>query len=200
MTQPLKSPPFSPVVLEGRWVRLEPLTMDHLPDLLRVGLDEALWQWTVDLNTSEAALTSYLRRALDDQKAGTALPFATIDRASGRAIGSTRFGNYDRDHARIEIGWTWIGREWQRTATNTEAKLLMLTHAFDTLGLRRVELKTDALNDQSRNAIKRLGAVEEGIFRQHMMTYTGRLRDTVYYSILAHEWPAVRARLQARLT
>jgi RimJ/RimL family protein N-acetyltransferase len=115
-------------------------------------------------------------------------------------VGSTRFANADATHRRVEIGWTWLGRDAQRTALNTEAKLLLLGHAFDALGCIRVELKTDALNARSRSAIRRLGAVEEGTLRQHMITSTGRMRDTVYYSILHHEWPAVRDALAARLT
>lgn len=199
MTAPSKPPALSPVVLEGRWVRLEPLTLDHVPELTHVAFDENIWKWTVEHVASETELAEYIGRALEAQQAGVALPFATRERASGRAIGSTRFGQYEREHGRIEIGWTWIGREWQRTAINTEAKLLMLAHAFDAMGLRRVELKTDVLNAQSRRAIARLGAVEEGILRQHVVTRLGRVRDTVYYSILSSEWPAVRRGLQERL-
>jgi RimJ/RimL family protein N-acetyltransferase len=196
---PSSVPTLSPVVLEGRWVRLEPLTLAHVPELARVAFDEDVWKWTVEQVRTEADLEAYIRRALDQQNGGTALPFATVERSSGRAIGSTRFAQFEREHARVEIGWTWIGREWQRTAVNTEAKLLMLTHAFDALGMRRVELKTDVLNERSRRAIARLGAVEEGVFRQHVITNSGRVRDTVYYSILSREWPAVRAGLEAKL-
>jgi RimJ/RimL family protein N-acetyltransferase len=186
-------------VLAGRWVRLEPLTLAHVPDLALVAFEDDLWKWTVERVASTADLEAYVQRALDQQKAGVALPFATVARTTGRAIGCTRFGQFEREHSRIEIGWTWIGREWQATAINTEAKLLMLVHAFDTLGLRRVELKTDVLNERSRRAIARLGAVEEGVLRQHVVTRTGRVRDTVYYSILASEWPAVRAGLESKL-
>jgi len=196
---PNSVPPLTPVVLEGRWVRLEPLTLAHVPKLTHVAFDEDLWKWTVEQVRTEADLVAYVQRALDQQGMGTAQPFATVERSTGRAIGSTRFAQFEREHSRVEIGWTWIGREWQRTATNTEAKLLMLTHAFDTLGMRRVELKTDVLNERSRRAIARLGAVEEGVFRQHVMTNSGRVRDTVYYSILSREWPSVRAGLEAKL-
>ena len=130
---------------------------------------------------------------------GTALPFATVDRKSGRAIGSTRFGNIVPEHKRIEIGWTWISPQFQRSAVNTEAKFLMLRYAFERLGCNRVELKTNSLNMRSRNAILRIGAKEEGTLRSHMINPDGTLRDTVYYSILAPEWPDVRARLEARL-
>jgi RimJ/RimL family protein N-acetyltransferase len=192
-------PPLAPVVLEGQWVRLEPLTLGHVQELALVAFDEDVWRWTVEQVRTVTDLEAYVQRALDQQNAGAALPFATIDRASGRAIGSTRFAQFEAEHTRIEIGWTWVGREWQRTAINTEAKLLMLTHAFDSLALQRVELKTDVLNERSRRAIERLGAVQEGVFRQHVITNSGRVRDTVYYSILSREWPAVRARLEAKL-
>ena len=128
-----------------------------------------------------------------------ALPFATILKESGRAIGCSRYGNIDRHNRRVEISWTWIGRPWQRTAVNTEAKYLMLQHAFETLGCIRVELKTDALNERSRRAILRIGAKEEGTFRRHMITASGRVRDTVYFSIVDREWPEVKAGLEARL-
>ena len=138
--------------------------------------------------------------AWKERDAGIAMPFATIHRGLGRPVGSTRYGNLDRVNHRVEIGWTWIGRSWQRTAVNTEAKFLMLRHAFEELGCIRVELKTDSLNERSRNAILRLGAKEEGIFRNHMITSSGRLRHSVYYSILDSEWPAVKKRLQEKLS
>jgi RimJ/RimL family protein N-acetyltransferase len=141
-------------------------------------------------------MRAYVAEALDEQRRGLSLPFAIVDRASGRVIGSTRFANIDVPNRRLEIGWTWLAREFQRTRANTEAKLLLLTHAFDALGAIRVELKTDALNAQSRNAILRLGAVQEGIFRKHkIIPHQGRVRDTVYFSILDTEWPAVKDRL-----
>ncbi len=142
---------------------------------------------------------AYIETALKEQADGMSLPFATIERASGRIVGSTRFGSIDRTNQRLEIGWTWVAREWQRTAINTEAKYLMLSHAFDTLGAIRVELKTDSLNERSRRAILRLGAKEEGTFRKHMMTYSGRIRHTVYFSIIDSEWPAIRTALEAKL-
>ncbi len=123
------------------------------------------------------------------------LPFATVEKSSGTAVGSTRFGNIDLNNLRAEIGWTWIAKPWQRTAINTEAKLLMLRHAFEVWQCNRVELKTDALNQRSRRAIERLGAKEEGTLRQHMVTSSSRLRDTVYYSITNDEWPAVETQL-----
>jgi RimJ/RimL family protein N-acetyltransferase len=144
-------------------------------------------------------MSSYVQTALNEQTKGSALPFALIERDSGRIIGSTRYSNIDRDHHRLEIGWTWVARQWQRTAINTEAKYLLLRHAFETLKCIRVELKTDSLNERSRAAILRIGAREEGTFRNHMITASGRIRHTVYFSILDSEWPEVKARLEARL-
>jgi RimJ/RimL family protein N-acetyltransferase len=188
-----------PVTLEGRYVRLEPLAIGHHADLCAVGLDEELWRWTPTAVRTPEDMRAYIDIALRAQAEGSALPFATVDRTTGRAIGSTRFANIDRGHRRLEIGWTWIGRAWQRTAVNTEAKYLMLRHAFETLGAMRVELKTDSLNERSRRAILRLGAVEEGTFRKHMLTENGRIRHTVYFSIVDEEWPAVKTRLEGML-
>ena len=192
-------PALAPVTLEGRHVRLVPLSAEHLPALCAVGLDPELWRLTASQVHDEADLRRYVDEALAARDRGTALPFATTLAADGTVIGSTRLANYESAHRRVEIGWTWIGRPWQRTAVNTEAKLLMLAHAFDALGCRRVELKTDALNERSRAAILRLGATEEGTLRRHIVTASGRVRDTVYLSILAEEWPAVRDRLASRL-
>jgi N-acetyltransferase len=191
--------PSAPVPLYGEHVRLEPLTRDHVGPLAEVGLDPDLWRWTLSQVRSREDVVAYVDRALAEQAAGRALPYATVAQASGRVVGSTRFGSIDVEHRRVEIGWTWIARPWQRTPVNTEAKYLMLRHAFDALGCNRVELKTDALNERSRDAIRRLGAVEEGVLRGHMITADGRIRDTVYYGILAAEWPQVRARLEAKL-
>jgi len=189
----------APVILEGSHVRLEPLAKAHLAGLTQVGLEEELWRWIpVPVRTAEE-MGAYIDTALEEQKRGVSLPFALIERATGRAIGSTRYGNIDRTHRRAEIGWTWVAREWQRTAVNTEAKYLLLRHAFETLGSIRVELKTDSLNEKSRAAILRIGAQEEGIFRNHMITASGRIRHTVYFSIVDCEWPAVKARLESLL-
>jgi RimJ/RimL family protein N-acetyltransferase len=185
-----------PVTLEGRHVRLERLSRTHHADLCEAGLDEELWRWIPKAVRTPDDMREYVDIALRAQAEESALPFATVDRASGRAIGSTRFGNIERAHRRLEIGWTWIGRRWQRTAVNTEAKYLMLRHAFETLGAMRVELKTDSLNERSRRAILRLGAVEEGTFRKHMVAGSGRVRHTVYFSIIDEEWAGVKARLE----
>jgi RimJ/RimL family protein N-acetyltransferase len=188
-----------PVTLEGRHVRLEPLSKAHLAGLAEVGLEEELWRWIpVPVQTAEE-MAAYIETALMERERGVSLPFAIVEKSTGRAIGSTRYGNIDRTHHRVEIGWTWVARAWQRTAINTEAKYLLLRHAFETLGCIRVELKTDSLNEKSRAAILRIGAKEEGIFRNHMITASGRLRHTVYFSILDTEWPAVKRNLESKL-
>lgn len=193
------TPRLAPVVLEGRHVRLEPLTLDHLPDLEAIGLDPDIWRWMADKVGDPGELRRYVEQALAERERGSAMPFAIVERASGRAIGSTRYGSVTLEHRRVEIGWTWVGAPWQRSAVNTEAKLLLLTHAFETLGCLRVEFKTDVLNAQSRAALVRIGAREEGIMRSHMVCGDGRIRDSVYYSILASEWPGVRADLEGKL-
>jgi len=199
MTTPLQPMTVEPVTLTGRHVRLEPLTLDHHAALCQVGLDEELWRWIPTPVRTPDEMRAYIETALREQAAGTALPFATIDQSSGRAVGSTRYGNIDRVNRRVEIGWTWIAGPWQRTAVNTEAKYLMLRHAFETLGSIRVELKTDSLNQRSRNAILRVGAKEEGTFRNHMITASGRIRHTVYFSVIDAEWPVVKASLLEKL-
>jgi RimJ/RimL family protein N-acetyltransferase len=186
----------SPVTLEGRHVRLEPLSQAHHAGLAAIGLAEELWRWIPTPVRTAEEMSAYIGTALDEQARGVSLPFAQIEKSSGRAIGCTRYGNIDRTHHRVEIGWTWVAPEWQRTGVNTETKYLLLRHAFETLGCIRVELKTDSLNEKSRNAILRIGAKEEGIFRNHMITASGRIRHTVYFSILDSEWPAVKTRLE----
>jgi RimJ/RimL family protein N-acetyltransferase len=188
-----------PVTLEGQHVRLEPLMKAHLAGLAEIGLDEELWRWIPTQVQTTEEMAAYIETALEEQSRGVSLPFAILEKATGRVIGCTRYGNIDRLHHRVEIGWTWVAREWQRTAMNTEAKYLLLRQAFETLGCIRVELKTDSLNEKSRAAILRIGAQQEGIFRNHMITASGRIRHTVYFSILDSEWPAVKARLESRL-
>src|SRR5438309_4898715 len=189
----------SPVIQEGAYLRLEPLASVLLAVLSEVGLDEELWRWILTPVRTQEEMAAYIEAALGEQERGESLPFAIADKTTGRAIGSTRYGNIDRTHHRVEIGWTWLAREWQRTAMNTEAKYLLLRHAFETLGCIRVELNTDSLNERSRAAILRIGAREEGIFRNHVITARGRIRHTVYFSIIDSEWPAVTARLKAKL-
>jgi RimJ/RimL family protein N-acetyltransferase len=190
---------IEPVRLTGEHVVLEPLSRGHLGPLAAV-LDPKLLQWFPSPVSNDAELARFIEDALHAQDAGTALPFATIERSTGKVVGSTRFANIDRANRKLEIGWTWLGRAWQRTALNTEAKLVMLQHAFEALGAIRVEFKTDSLNRQSRAALTRLGAVEEGTFRNHMITSTGRIRHSVWFSVLDSEWIKTKRRLQERLT
>ncbi len=189
----------APVTLEGERVRLVPLALEHTDALWDAGRDPEVWRIALSPMASRGGMRDYVRAALDEQRRGVSLPFATVLRVDGTVVGSTRFGNLSLENGRVEIGWTWVAPAWQRTFVNSEAKLLMLRHAFDVLGCSRVELKTDALNARSRVAILRLGAVEEGTLRRHTRTASGRLRDTVYFSILDDEWPRVRERLQTRL-
>ena len=186
-----------PVILEGTRVRLEPLRRDHLADLKLVAFDTPLWQWTIMGPQDEAGLERWLETALANAEAGAERPFATIDLASGRAVGSSRYMSIAPEHRRLEIGWTWIGSAFQRTGANREAKLLQLTHAFETLGANRVEFKTHTRNERSRNALAGIGATFEGIFRRHVIMPDGSLRDTAWFSVIADEWPTVKARLQA---
>lgn len=185
--------------MEGDHVRLEPLRLDHLPALSEVGLEPSIWRWTANVVESKADIERYVRDALAMQEAGTAVPFVTISKADATIVGSTRLANIDAANRKAEIGWTWINPKWQRTAINTEAKLLMLTHAFETWCCIRVELKTDSNNRQSRAAIARIGGVEEGTLRNHMITESGRYRHSVYFSILENEWESVKAALISRL-
>jgi RimJ/RimL family protein N-acetyltransferase len=190
---------IEPLALEGSHVRLEPLSFTHVGQLCDVGLDPDLWQWTTNLVSTPDDMRVYIESALQMQREGSALPFVITERSSGRVIGSSRFGNIDMRHRRVEIGWTWIARPWQRSSVNTESKYLMLKHAFDALGCMRVEFKTDSLNQRSRTAILRIGAKEEGILRNHMVTHSGRVRHTAYYSIIDTEWPIVKTGLEAKL-
>lgn len=190
---------IKPVTLRGRHVTMAPLGLEHLEGLCAVGLDPDLWTYIPISVTTPKAMKAYIESALCDREKGLALPFATTLTESGTVLGSTRFGNIDRANRRVEIGWTFIGKAWQRSAVNTEAKYLMLSHAFDDLGCLRVELKTDAFNQRSRAAIARLGAKEEGVFRQHVITESGRVRDSVYFSITDREWPSVKDGLLKRM-
>ena len=190
---------IKPVTLEGTYVRLEPLVEGHHAALCEVGLEAELWQLIPYRVTTEQEMRDYIVAALHEETTGKSLPFATVERASGKVIGATRFMNIDGANRRVEIGGTWIAAPWQRTVINTEAKYLMLRHAFEVLGCVRVELKTDVLNTRSRNAILRIGAREEGTLRRHVVTWSGRIRDTVYFSILDSEWPQVKADLELKL-
>lgn len=185
--------------LDGEYVRLDLLQSEHLEQLCEVGLDESLWRLIPTKIKTSADMESYIETALNEFQRGVSLPFVTIEKSSNKIVGSTRYGNIDVKNRRCEIGWTWINPQWQRTFVNTEAKLLMLTHAFETWKCIRVELKTDVLNEQSQNAMLRIGAKKEGILRQHIITDTGRFRDSVYFSIIDSEWETVKANLQAKL-
>jgi len=188
---------LDPVVLEGRRVRMEPLSTSlHWEGLLAIGTDPDLWKWTLNVCERPEALRAYLERALEEQSECRSLPFATRDLVTGRVAGCTRFGNIDLHNRRVEIGWTWVGRPFQRSHVNTEAKYLMMRHAFETVGCVRVELKTNALNSRSRNAMLRIGCKEEGTLRKHGLSERGTWRDTVYFSVLDDEWPAVKRRLE----
>jgi RimJ/RimL family protein N-acetyltransferase len=191
-----------PLTLEGSVVCLEPLRREHAELFWEVAKNdlETIFRWIPYSMKTPEDFQKLIGKAFDEQKRGESVVFATVERISGRVIGSTRFMSIDRVNRRVEIGSTWIAPAWQRTAVNTEAKYLMLQHAFDEWGCVRVELKTDALNEQSRDAILRIGAKEEGTLRRHVVTCTGRIRDSVYFSILDSEWPEVRATLQAKMS
>lgn len=196
------SPEFDPrpVVLEGRLVRLEPLTEDHLPGLATIAYDPEIWRWTLGAVTDDRSLRRYVDQALAGAADGRELPFVQVDRAAGRPIGMTRYTAIERAHRRLEVGYTWLAAPWRGTGANTEAKLLLLAQAFDGWGANRVEFKTDARNARSRAALRAIGATEEGTLRRHLVTDTGRVRDSVYFSIVWDEWPAVRAHLEHRLS
>jgi len=190
---------IEPVILEGEFVRLEPLRVDHLPALCHIGLDSTIWQWSPTEIRNEGDMESYVRDALTAQSHGTAIPFVTVEMDGGTVVGSTRFANIDTPNRKVEIGWTWLDPKWQRTVINTEAKLLMLTHAFEHWKCIRVELKTDANNLISQTAIARIGAKKEGVLRNHIITATGRFRDSVYFSIVESEWETVKAELASKI-
>ncbi|HEV8605361.1 MAG TPA: GNAT family protein [Tepidisphaeraceae bacterium] len=190
---------FQPLTLEGQHVRLEPLTIGHEGRLCEVAFDPELWRWTSSALMSPQDVRAYIQTALKGAEEGSIVAFATIDPASGRVIGSTRFAHIEAQHRKVEIGWTWIARPWQRTPINTEAKYLMLRHAFESWGCIRVQLWTNALNAKSRAAIERIGAKYEGCLRNHMIMPTGTIRDTVSYSIIESEWPEVKRELEQKL-
>lgn len=188
-----------PVVLEGRIVRLEPLGLEHLDDLARVAFEGNLWRWTVVQPTDRAGLEAWIRAAVANREGGSEMPFATVDQASGRAVGSTRFMSIVPEHRRLEVGWTWVGLAYQRTGANREAKYLQMRHAFETLGANRLEFKTDSANEKANPALLGVGASFEGTFRNHMIMPGNRLRHSNYYSVAVEDWPSVRALLEARL-
>jgi N-acetyltransferase len=189
-----------PITLTGKVVRLEPLSYQHLHGLTAAGADESIWQYMrYGSVTDEDKMREMIAHLLAGQNKGTDLPFATVHISSGRAIGMTRYMDIQPDNGALEIGGTWVTPEFQRTRVNTEAKFLMLQHAFEVLACTRVQIKTDLRNIQSQRAIERLGAVREGVLRDHMRLPDGYLRSSVYYSILADEWPGVKQHLLAKM-
>jgi N-acetyltransferase len=191
----------APFSLEGKHVRLEPLRPEHAPLLWQIAKDhlEDLFRWIPYRLQTPEDFEALNQQVLDEQERGLSVPFATFERSPNRMVGTTRYMNMDLANRKVEIGSTWIAPPWQRTAINTEAKFLMLRHAFETWKCLRVELKTDALNQRSQQAILRLGAKEEGTLRKHLLTWSGRQRDSVYFSILDTEWPKVKAELERKL-
>jgi RimJ/RimL family protein N-acetyltransferase len=197
------APPAAPwvtsVTLVGRGVRLEPLELAHVPSLAAAGADPATWTWMHAPLADEASMRAWVDEALRNRDAGEEVPFATVDAVTGRVLGSTRFMSIAPAHRRLEIGWTWLTPAAHGTGANTEAKLLMLEHAFERLRAMRVELKTDARNERSRAALAGIGATFEGVFRRHQLMGSGRVRDSAWYAVVDEDWPAVRERLRARL-
>jgi RimJ/RimL family protein N-acetyltransferase len=191
--------PIGPIILDGHYVRLEPVSLDHVPALWHAGAPEVIWRYLPYTMRSEDEMRAYVASELAKQEAGLVVRFVTVAKAIAQVVGSTSFLNIDRQHRRVEIGGTWITPAWQRSAINTEAKYLQLRHAFETLGCIRVEFKTDALNIKSRQALARIGATEEGTFRNHMIMPGGRIRHSVYFSITDDEWPRVKAHLEGLL-
>ncbi len=191
---------IAPITLSRQVVRLEPLSLEHVPGLRRVGLDESIWRYMrYGWIQSEAQMRAWVEELLELQQKGSDLPFAVIHLESGQPAGATRYLEINTKEHTLEIGGTWYGLRYQRTAVNTECKYLLLRHAFESLGCMRVQLKTDLRNERSQRAIERLGAVKEGVLRNHMLLPDGSVRDSVYYSIIDREWPEVKRRLEGML-
>jgi len=191
---------ITPVTLEGHHVRLEPLSLAHEGALIKAASDGELWNSTVTIvPSSPAKMIDYIQAALNGQAQGRELPFVIISKSANEVVGTTRFYDIKPADRGVAIGYTWLSQSAQRTTVNTESKLLMLAHAFEHWQCIRVELLTDVLNEQSRTAILRLGSKEEGILRSHMIMPSGRIRDSVIFSITGIEWPEVKARLKANL-
>jgi RimJ/RimL family protein N-acetyltransferase len=181
-----------PPTLENNRVLLKPLTESDFEDLCAAGADPELWQFSLSRVTNRAELIGYLQTAIEERARRQSLPFTIVDKSVNQTAGCTRFGNFSFENSRVEIGWTWIGKPFQRTGLNRACKYELLKFAFQSLGMIRVELKADALNLASREAMVKIGATEEGTLRKHLRTGTGRMRDSVYYSILAEEWPEIK--------
>jgi len=190
---------IAPITLSGKYVRLEPLTFAHETALNEAAADGELWNTDVTIIPRSDGMTAYIQFALDGMNHGTQLPFVIVQLPGNQIVGTTRFYDIFPNDRKCAIGYTWLAKSAQRSPVNTEAKLLMLTHAFETWKCVRVELITDVRNEQSRAAILRLGAKQEGILRKHIMLPSGRIRDSVVFSIVDTEWPEVKARLLKRL-
>lgn len=190
---------MEPCVLEGRQVRLEPLTSGHVPVLCEYGLDPDLWRWTITRLRAPTEMVGWVETALREQQEGRSLPFAIRLKASGQVIGSTRFMAIDIPNRRTEIGCTWIGRPWHGSGMNLEVKLLMLRHAFESWGCMRVEFKANGRNLRSHQALRKIGAVEEGRFRKYRLDADGNPTEVVWFAVTDEDWPACRARIEARL-
>ena len=191
---------MTPITLAGKYVRLEPLAFAHEAALNEAAADGELWNTDVTIIPKSDGMNAYIRFALDGLNQGTQLPFVIVQLAGNQLVGATRFYDVFPNDRKCAIGYTWLAKSAQRTPVNTEAKLLMLTYAFETWKCGRVELITDVRNERSRTAILRLGAKQEGILRKHIMLPSGRIRDSVVFSIIDTEWPDVKAELQKRLT
>ena len=189
----------APITLEGQHVRLGPMTQAHAEPLNAAAADGELWNTQVTIIPKPEGMKDYIQFALDGLAEGSQLPFVIVRKSSNQVVGSTRFYEIFPRDRKCAIGYTWLARSAQRTPINTECKLLLLTHAFETWKCVRVELITDVINEQSRPAILRLGAKQEGILRKHFILPTGRARDSVFFSIIDDEWPEVKARLETRL-
>jgi RimJ/RimL family protein N-acetyltransferase len=190
----------TPVVLYGEHVRLEPLDHVHADQLLEEANNDEIWRYMpIRRPSTRAEMIQLIDKAWKAASEGVEVPFAIISNAADRAVGSTRFIDIHRPDRALEIGWTWLGIGAQKTAINTETKLVLLRHAFDDLGALRVQLKTDGRNERSQRAIERIGAAKEGVLRKNRLTWDGIYRDTVYYSVLDTEWPTVKAHLEGLL-
>jgi len=189
------------VTLAGSSVLLKPLELDHAGDLAEAGSDASVWRYLpIAPPQSKVENESWIRDAIEESRSGEQIPFAIRLQETGRAIGSTRYLDIQRENSALEIGWTWVGKDWQRTIVNTECKFLLLRHAFETLGALRVQLKTDGRNEQSQKAIARIGAKREGTLRKNRRLWDGFVRDTVVFSVLDSEWPGVKRRLEERMS
>ena len=191
---------IEPITLTGNYVRLEPLSETHIAGLAEAGRDPEIWRYLLYGEvTSLEKMQAFVQARLAEKAAGVAQPFAVIHLESGKLAGMTRYKDFHPEYRNVEIGGTWYGTAFQRTVVNTETKYLLLCHAFDTLGCIRVQLKTDVRNERSRKAIQRIGAVQEGILRNHMIRPDGAYRDSIFFSIIESEWPDVKIRLETLL-